>query len=160
MNDMETVEEDLIQIALAERALALAKERAKWASIRDFYRPVINAMTKAGIEPGFQDGYIRAHFAGDAHKLANIVRILRTAGFDTHAGRPKPGDTEWSAFYTHPNCSTQLWLYFTSSICKRVQVGTKFVEQPVFETRCESGDLSEAVALPAPTAAIEEGIPF
>lgn len=162
---LETQLDDPIEIALAETALQLAKSRQKWNAIKDFYRPIINSLQRLGLEPRLSNE-IDIYFAGDAHKLAAVVRILRTAGFTTAAERPKRGDTTWAAYYEHPDCATRAYLYFTSAVCKRVKVGTKMVEQDVFEVQC--GDISGGVepeALPAPVlsivpASISDEIPF
>lgn len=156
---IETLMDDPIELALAESALILAKSRSRWNSIKDFYRPIINAVHRLGIEPRLSNE-VDFSFAGDAHKLASVVRILRTAGFSTDAAKPKQGDTTWSAYYSHPECATRVWLYFTSSVCKRVKTGTKMVEVDVFETQCGDITLDEAPALTAvPTAELEE-LPF
>lgn len=159
---VETLLDDPIEIELAERALSLAKSRQKWNSIKDFYRPIINALQRLGIEPSFSND-IDVRFAGDAHKLAAAVRILRTSGFETISERPKPGDVSWTAWYDHPNCGTRLYLYFTSSVCKRVKTGTKMVEQDVYETQC--GDISMpdeplSLTLVERPALESDGIPF
>lgn len=139
---LEILLDDPIEIALAEKALALAKTKQKWNSIKDFYRPVINALRRLGLEPSLSND-IDLNFAGDAHKLAAVVRILRTSGFNTDAQRPKQGETTWCATYMHPDCPTNVWLYFTSSVCKRVKIGTKTVEQDIYEVQC--GDISAIV---------------
>lgn len=159
---VEPLLDDPIEIALAERAVHLAKARQKWNSIKDFYRPIVNALQRLGLEPSLSNE-IDLNFAGDAHRLAAVVRILRTSGFTTNAERPKQGDTSWSAFFEHPDCGTKLYLFFTSSVCKRVKVGTKMVEQDVYETKC--GDISgldEPPALTLVPAApqIDDDIPF
>jgi hypothetical protein len=160
---IEPLLDDPIEIALAEQALSLAKSRAKWNSIRDFYRPIVNALHRLGLEPRLSSD-VDLHFSGDAHKLASVVRILRTAGFSTTAARPKQGDTQWSAYYHHPDCGTSVWLYFTSSVCKRVKVGTKMVEQDVYEVQC--GDITAAdeppalTIVPAPASLEADETPF
>src|SRR5882724_6190410 len=159
---VETFADDPIDIALTERSLALAKLRLRWSLIKDFYRPIINAFHRLGLEPQFgQD--IDLSFTGDAKKLAAVVTILRGSGFNTHAERPKKGDTSWHAYYVHPECETKVWLYFTSSVCVRVKVGTKMVEQDVFETRC--GEISEPetpqlTVVPVAEVAFDDEIPF
>jgi len=158
--DIETLAADPIELALAESALALAKSRAKWNSIKDFYRPIINAVQRLGLEPTLSNE-VDLRFAGDAQKLAAVVRVLRTAGFTTTAERPKQGDTTWHAYYEHPNCATRVWLYFTSSVCKRVKVGTKMVEQDVYETRCDDiSGIETPVLTIVPSAQPIEEIPF
>lgn len=156
---IETLGDDPIELALAESALILAKSRAKWNSIKDFYRPILNAVQRLGIEPRLTNE-IDLSFAGDAHRLASVVRILRTAGFTTDAARPKQGDTQWVAYYAHPDCSTRVWLFFTSSVCKRIKVGTKMVEQDVFEVQCGEIMLEDPPALTIVETPQLEEIPF
>lgn len=160
---VEPLLDDPIEIMLAERALELAKRRMRWNSIKDFYRPIINALQRLGIEPGLSND-VDVAFTGDAHRLATVVRLLRTSGFTTSAARPKPGDTQWTAFYAHPNCGTHLYLTFTSSVCRRVKTGTRMVEQDIYETQC--GDIvsatvesTELTLVPAAPAIADE-IPF
>lgn len=135
---------DPIELDLAEKALALAKIRQRWHAIREFYRPIVNAFHRLGIEPSLSTD-VDISFSGDAAKLAAVVRILRTSGFTTASDRPKEGDTTWYARYTHPDCPTSVWLYFTSSVCKRVKVGTKMVEQDVYEVQCGDGNITAAI---------------
>lgn len=150
---VETILEDPIEILLAQSALDLAKRRQKWATVRDFYRPILNALQRVGIEPSLSTD-IDLNFAGDAQKLSAVVRILRTNGFSTTAERPKAGSNTWYARYSNPEVGLDVWLSFTSSVCKRVKVGTKMVEQDVYEVQC--GDISGAVdsILPAPAAPV------
>lgn len=158
---LDSLMDDPIEISLAETALLLAKQRQKWNAIKDFYRPLLNAFQRLGIEPRLSNE-IDLSFTGDAHKLAAVVRILRTAGFMTEAARPKAGDTTWSAYYAHPECSTRVWLYFTSAVCKRVKTGTKMVEVDVFETQCGDISIDDAPILtlvPAAPQLVDE-IPF
>lgn len=150
---LETLADDPIDIALMEQSLALAKRRLRWDAIKDFYRPIVNAFHRLGIDIGLSTE-VDIRFAGDAKKLAAVVTILRGSGFNTVVARPKKGDTSWSAYYSHPDCETRVWLYFTSSVCRQVKTGTKWVEQDVYEVQC--GDISEpeapqltAVAVPA-----------
>lgn len=161
---LEPFADDPIDLALAEQSLALAKLRLRWNAIKDFYRPIINAFHRLGLEPRLATD-IDLSFTGDAKKLAAVVTILRGSGFNTNAERPKKGDTCWHAYYAHPDCETKVWLYFTSSVCVRVKVGTKMVEQDVFETRC--GDISTEETAPllsivpaAPEVAFDSDIPF
>lgn len=158
---IETLVDDPIELSLAESALALARMRQKWNSIKDFYRPIVNALQRLGLEPSLSND-INLSFTGDAHKLASVVRLLRTAGFTTNADRPKKGDTGWCAYYAHPDCETRVWLYFTSSVCRRVKVGTKTVEQDIYEVQCGEITLDEPPALTMVPAApqIDDEIPF
>lgn len=142
---VDTVMDDPITLTIAERALEVAKLRSRWNAVKDFYLPIVNALNKVGVEPRFTTNF-DIQFSGDAHKLAAVVRILRTSGFTSLSAKPKEGDTTWSAFYRHPACAIEVWLYFTSTVCQRVKVGTRLVEQDIYETRC--GEIPDLDALP------------
>lgn len=146
-SNIENLMDDPIDIYLAEAAIALVKQRRRWELARDFYRPLINAFQRMGLEPRLTDA-VDLNFTGDAHKLASVVRVLRTAGFNTSASKPVKGDTTWHAYYEHPGCELKVWIYFTSSVCKRVQVGTELKEVAIYETRCE--DISEPAEVVTP----------
>lgn len=155
---IETLLDDPIELALAESAIELAKKRQRWNAVRDFYRPILNAFVRLGLEPRLSND-VDVSFTGDAHKLAGVVRILRTSGFETTSGRPKPGDTSWYAYYSHPEVTVKVWLNFTSSVCRRVKVGSKMVEQDIYEVQC--GDISaEITEIEVPAPAIEQEVPF
>lgn len=78
--------------------------------------------------------YITLNFTGDGEKLAQVWRVLRIHGYNTKL-RPQKGDTTFNAFWKQEG-HAELFMCFSSSMCRRVQVGTKTVEVPVYETQC------------------------
>lgn len=104
---------------------------------------------------------ICANFSGDGPRLGKVWGELRRAGFGCDT-RPKKGDTQFNGWFTQEGYPT-VSIYFTSTLCKRVQVGTQTVEQPIYETICgESLEMSAPV--PPPTLTVVSGelddIPF
>lgn len=79
-------------------------------------------------------------FAGDGNKLAEVWALLRRAGWGNPSSRPEKGATSYTAFWSHPTY-VQIWIAFSATFCQRVQVGTRMVEQPIYETRCGDDDL-------------------
>lgn len=73
---------------------------------------------------------------GKADTLSMVWRALRTRGWNTGKDKPEPGDSGWSGFWHKEGVEFQLWLSFTSTVCVRVQVGTRMEEVPVYEVRC------------------------
>lgn len=136
-------------LRFAERKKHLAKNGEKLqAAIRDFQAMLLE-LEDLDIEPGFdfQNGCIDLSFAGDGDKLGNVWHVLRRAGFEPDK-RPQKGDTSFCTFWRN-GAHAMVWVSFTSTMCRRVQVGTKMVEQPIYETVC--GDLPE---LDAPQNAV------
>lgn len=167
MSDIETIQCP-IELQLQEQALNLAKTKAKWNGCKSLLGPVVNAVAKLGIEPTF--GYcLDISFSGDAKRLAAVVRILRISGWNSNAAKPVKGDTSWHAIFDHPDTQVTIWMYFTSSVCKRVKTGTKMVETDIYEVQCGdiSGTDTELPALPNAVPALDrdaasgiENIPF
>jgi len=87
-----------------------------------------------------EDGDINMNFTGDGEKFGAVWAELRRAGWMPN-NRPEK-DTKKSEFYTHWNHEDEglarFWMHFTSAVCKRVQIGTKTVEQPIYEVQCAS----------------------
>lgn len=142
MDDIESIDTS-VEVELAEAAIALSKRRQTWDSIKEFYRPIVRALQRLGIEPKLS-GDIDVSFTGDVHKFSAAVRILRTHGFTTTALPPKAGQSAWYGYYRHPEVDVQVWLHFTSSVCRRVKIGTKMVEQDVYETVCGEVGVEES----------------
>lgn len=78
---------------------------------------------------------IDVKFAGDGRKLGEVWSLLRHAGWGDPSSRPKKGATAYNAFWNHPK-HPQIWLCFSATSCRRVQVGVQMVEQPVYEVQC------------------------
>ncbi len=76
-------------------------------------------------------------FTGNKHRLAEVVRVLRINGWVASSQPPKSNDSSWGSYFIHAKTTATVWLYFTSSVCRRVQVGTQMVEQPIWGVRCE-----------------------
>jgi hypothetical protein len=162
------VGENPIEIQLAEDTLALVKKKMKWAAAKEILRPISNAMMLIGIETRLDSTHFNVVFSGDKELLTKAVRILRVAGFSFDpSDRPKAGETSWSTYFRHPDCQINIWFYFTSTVCKQVQVGTKTVEVPVYEVQCgetigqleiSDGDTTPRIEPPQPQ--LEDDIPF
>jgi hypothetical protein len=107
-------------------------------------------------------GYVSFTFTGNGAFFSEVWSEMRRNGF-TPTNRPKKGDIDFAGYWDRPGCA-RLFMNFSSSLCKRVQVGTKMVEQAIYETQC--GEAlpeipAEAAAVPpAPSAALESDIPF
>ena len=146
MDDVEL--STMIDVHLAEQALALSKKRLLWVQHKALLTPIIKELTHQGIEPNFTGDDIILSFTGDALKLRHAMEVLVAAHFTTTADKPKPGDTMWYAFFSHSACRIKLFVNFSSSVCIRKKIGTKLVEQDVYETIC--GDCTtDSLQLPA-----------
>jgi hypothetical protein len=79
--------------------------------------------------------------SGDKDVLTTCIRIFRRYGVKAWSA-PEENSPEYSAFFTPEEApDTDLFLFsFTSTVCKRVRVGTETREVPIYEVRCEGGE--------------------
>lgn len=131
----------------------MAERIDQWHTIKETYYDFLDKLDE--IIPAAKDGEdspitvyggysLTVYARGDGKLLIQIVRALRTTGWKTDADPPAKNANGWHvSFYKEKEgvvTRNRVELNFTSSVCKQVQVGTKMVEQPVYETQC--GDLT------------------
>jgi hypothetical protein len=130
--------EDPIDEKLTQEVSEIETRREKWLELRDNFLPLVRRFKGLEIEPNFDGRDINLSFSGDKTKLTSVIRILRTNGFDTDAEAPKANSNYWSAYFTNAEDSRiQFWISFSSTVCRMVKVGTKMVEQDVYEVQCD-----------------------
>jgi len=75
--------------------------------------------------------------AGNHKVFKTMWKALRDLGYNCN---DKPKDkrfSSWSGYWTKNDTDLTIWVSFSSTVCTRKQVGTKMVEQAVYETVCE-----------------------
>jgi len=139
---LDSLPDSSVDLAIQEQTLKLAKIKVRWNAHRALFAPIVAAFQHIGVEPTMTDPeYISVNMTGDKDALGSAFRILRGAGFKFSGARPQTGQTEWYTFFSTSDCPVKIWFSFTSSVCRRVKVGTKMVEQDIYEVQC--GDLSD-----------------
>ena len=84
------------------------------------------------------DSYnVSIRVAGGPNELKEIFRAFRKLGFEP-SDRPgiKP-ESSFSTYFRKEEGELEFYLSFSSTLCKRVKVGTETVERDIFETVCE-----------------------
>lgn len=127
------------------------------------HAPLFLMLEEMDIDLRFDPDYysIGVNFSGDGPRLGKVWGELRRHGY-TCDTRPKKGDTSFSGSF-HQEGYARISVYFTSTMCRRVQVGTQTVEQPIYETICGE-DPSIAAEDGRPALSVVDGgkdaIPF
>lgn len=151
-----TIEQAILGKFDASRNELAAKEAA-WAKSRALLIPVAERLSELGSEPYMYSSTIMySTLTGDVHKLVDAIRALRTNGFksDSKPERKKP---DFVAYYAHPDTKVNVLLSFSSSVCRRVKVGTKTETVDVYEVQCGE---SEEFAADAGVISVELDMPF
>lgn len=77
------------------------------------------------------------NIAGDHYVYKGTVAALRELGYNTN-DRPKEEKfASYSNWWHHPDNDVGIWFSFSSTKCTRKKVGTKMVEEPIYEVICE-----------------------
>lgn len=74
--------------------------------------------------------------AGDHHVLNGTWSALRRLGYEP-SERLKEDKVTGVCVWFYKNDWPTIWFSFSSTKCTRKQVGTKMIEQPIYETVCE-----------------------
>jgi hypothetical protein len=92
----------------------------------------------------FEGECLNISLTGDKHKLLAAIRILRRHGYKADKA-PEDKSPNYYAFF-HKEDSMIVWFSFSSTKCRRIKVGTKTVEQDIYETVCDEQEFPQAVA--------------
>lgn len=150
-------------LRLIERQQAASKNCKAFQQTVKQAPELFRAFEEMDLDVGFSldSTHIGLSFSGDGPKLTAVWRVLRRHGYNTSC-RPAKGDTTFHAFWKREGLA-EIFMSFSSSMCRRVQVGTKTVEVPVYETHCGELPTIEEPA-DSPVAVINEvdadDIPF
>jgi hypothetical protein len=118
---------------LGEMVQRSAERRLAYMRVREEIKEVLDAFEVLGasIDVG-SDCCINVRIAGDKECFVKCWKLWRSIG--VRLSPPGPGATE---VYEHVNAlGVHAWFHFTSTVCKRVQVGTEMVERAIYETHC------------------------
>jgi hypothetical protein len=143
-------------LRLAEKSQSFKRHEVAFQRTVSNKAPLFVDLEAEEIEPrfDFEYGSIDLTFTGNSDKLGRVWGILRRHGYSP-GSRPEAGKTSFAAFWSCED-SSPLFMIFTSSVCKRVQVGTELKEVPIYETRCEEFAPPELEPSPASIAIAEE----
>lgn len=138
--DMDDAEETIIAQFEEEEAQVrkdqaeIAARRARWAKQHSHLTPLVASLKAIGSTFRMTD-HLDITITGGKAKLTAAFRVLGKHGFRLVTERPKEGESYWSGFFDRD--LSRVWLTFSSTVCKRVKVGTKMKEVDVYETVCE-----------------------
>jgi hypothetical protein len=125
-------------LKLIEAKQQAQKRIAKWRFTINSHPGLFRRLQELEIEPrlNLSDGQIEITFTGDGPKLSQVWGELRRQGFKNDSF-PRKGMAQFATYFRAPDQrESMIWLYFSSTVCRQVQVGTRMVEQPIYETQC------------------------
>lgn len=159
-----SIDVDMLDQVPAKTMLQLMEKQQRAKKFLDLFHstlrqftPLFRQLEHLDIDLRFNmdDGDIHLSFTGNGERLKTVWAELRRNGYEP-AFRPKKGENNFSTFFEQEECS-RIWFSFSSTVCKRVQVGTRTVEQPIYETRCD--ELPELEG-PSQEVSVVDEVPF
>jgi len=115
-----------------------------WLAHKASYEDLISKLEEAGYEVQLTRTGLDITGCGGKKKLEAAFKLLRRAGWEP-TFRPTDKTTYYSSFFYNEAVEKyRVYLSYSSDVCRRVQVGTRFEEVPIYEIQCsESMELSE-----------------
>jgi hypothetical protein len=163
--EINIIEPEQLNYLPAKTLLRLVEQSQKMAKNAKLFRHTVTTLPELfrafeeldlSLSFNLDNEYMNLSFAGDGEKLKTVWGLMRRNGFNT-TQRPKKGETTFNSFWAQEGYA-EIFMMFSSTLCKRVKVGTKMVEQDIFETQC--GDLPEIEAEDKHVAEVVDDIPF
>jgi hypothetical protein len=128
--------DDPIEVELLKAQNDIQIKRELWASVKEVYSPLVKRLQELEVRVGLSSD-IDLSFSGDKAKLTQVIRLLRTNGFSTRDDLPEANKSYWHARFRHSEHKLPFWVSFSSTVCRQVPIGTRMVEETVYEVRCD-----------------------
>jgi len=130
---------------LGETEKAVREQRVFYRKVKHFFRDNqrdLMQMSKALehieiLRVNFDSDSVDISVAGDQEVLKSIFRALRPLGYEPRSRPTIHPQSTYQTYFDHPDKDLTIWLNFSSTLCKRVKVGTKMQEVDIYETVCE-----------------------
>lgn len=89
------------------------------------------------VRVAFDTDSIDISVSGDYMVLKAIFSAFLKAGYKPDSRPTEEKLSSFNTYFTHPQRPLRFYLYFSSTLCRRVKIGTKMQEVAVYETVCE-----------------------
>jgi hypothetical protein len=131
---------------LSEIKANIRNSKRAWKQARDLfkeYEPDITRLvgeinlsgaSSARMECDTED--VNFYVSGGADVLKEIFRTFRKLGYEPSSRPDTKPQTQFTCYFRQDGKPT-FYLSFSSTLCRRVKVGTKMQEVDVYETVCE-----------------------
>lgn len=149
------VTESKLQISFdkkqALKKQSLEENQTHWDNFKDFYESLATEVeSNPAVTMTPRECYCDITLSGTKTELGVMVRALRSRGLVPDS-RPRKEDVSWTTWWRHQDrkklnyskAFPKIWLSFHSTQCERVKIGTKMVEEAIFEVKCGEGNLLE-----------------
>jgi hypothetical protein len=139
------MEPTLLEQCIIDAENELEKQTADYLSRKDLYDTLAEIFKPMAIRISMPNS-IDITVCGDRQSLVKSLRVLRKFGYRAEI-TPEENITNYSQFFrvmdqdgVYDNSYKPVWFSWSSTVCRRVQVGTEMKEVPVYAIDCSGGD--------------------
>lgn len=128
-----------IKEGIREESRSVKKRKRLYADNQPAILQVATALNAAKIEiirASLDSEDVNLYITGDYAVLKGIFHVFRTLGYEP-SSRPEKQEPSFTCYFHKKEQKMAFYLSFSSTICKRKKIGTKMVEQDIYETVCE-----------------------
>lgn len=143
---METIEiEQQVLESLTRESENLSRKETNWRNAKAYALPVLEKISALGSDSPHMmyDDALAVSLTGDVDKLVLAIRALRTGGYKS-TSKPERKASQFNAFFAHSTSNVRIFFMFSSSVCRRVKVGTKTETVDVYEIQCGESEAFRA----------------
>jgi len=136
-----------IAASLKSQLDAVASSMAHYVQNAELYNSVAKAFESFDVgHTSVSSSLFYISLIGTADDLEAACKILRDLGLtpDKKEKGEAPTASWYNWFKGVPDNGPCVYLDFHSRVCRRVQVGTRMVEKPVYEIQCDNEDAEVA----------------
>lgn len=80
--------------------------------------------------------YIQLNVSGGPAEIKELFRTFRKLGYEPTSRPKEKPEATFSCYFNREGCP-DFYLYFTSTVCHRIKVGTETIERDIYEVVCE-----------------------
>ena len=122
---------------LADDLRRIAERINWWQENKIKFEPLMPQLESMGADVGLGYQTLDISLTGNKADLTALWKLLRGNGYAPDT-RPEAKATHYCSYWEGKD--SKLWVYFTSTLCKRVQVGTEMREVAVYDIQCGDGE--------------------
>jgi len=132
----ELIEKEYARIEEKKRNLEVFEPRPIQAQYDALFQALYDVDPNINIKANSNDGEFDIRFAGDSGVYRWVYSTLREHGWEPEDRISDDTRNYFTTWYRKEGLPS-LYVTFSSTVCQRVQVGTRTVEEPIYELVCE-----------------------
>ena len=125
-----------IEKMFAESMQYLASRISFWATYKATFEPITNLLDELGANYDVTSYSFECTMSEGTSKMLKLHQLLTELGWVSNEELPAGPVSYLLMSYTKLN-NPNINVYWSNTLCKRIQIGTQIIEQPVYKLECD-----------------------